>query len=474
MNRPFVYRGVQRPGVFQRCAAACPAGGCARHNWAFSIELPVGPNKQRRQITKSGYPTGKDAMEAREDVRKNYRDGRISGDLSKDVKTWLTECLNDRARRGELEDSTLLVYRLHAGYLIGKVGHLKLAKLTGLDLSRVYTELVEERDAEIKRVKKLNARLAEEAERENARRKAAGQRRRVRAVRHPVPRPLSPATIARLNAMVSGCLRIAVKVGLISRNVAADAQLPKVKRKKVKPVSLEQYGTFLDRLETDYRLLVEYVAADEPELPDLATRRRMVRGRMFPLVVVAGFSGLRRGELAGLRWSDIDLDTGKIVVAVQRVSVGYQVSQREPKTEAGEDRIVFLDVDALALVKEWNLVQSAELAALGLPTENPDRNVFTRPDGAPYHPEYVTREVKKLATEAGLSETKLHGLRHFRAATLISSGADISAVSKTMGHSSISVTSDIYGSLFDRAGKELADRAAHLVPRANRRAKTDS
>ena len=77
--------------------------------------------------------------------------------------------------------------------------------------------------------------------------------------------------------------------------------------------------------------------------------------------------------------------------------------------------------------------------------------------------------VKRTLVRHGLTDSKLHDLRHFRASALISTGADIAQVSKTIGHKNISVTSDLYGNLFDKAGKDLAERAAGLVPRQGRR-----
>jgi integrase len=94
--------------------------------------------------------------------------------------------------------------------------------------------------------------------------------------------------------------------------------------------------------------------------------------------------------------------------------------------------------------------------------------VFTREDGLPYHPEYLSKVYQRLATRAGMRTTKLHGHAPL---PLISTGADIAVVSKELGHSSITVTSDIYGHLFDKAAKNMAMRAAKLVPRGTKAAK---
>jgi integrase len=91
--------------------------------------------------------------------------------------------------------------------------------------------------------------------------------------------------------------------------------------------------------------------------------------------------------------------------------------------------------------------------------------VFTHEDGRPLHPDYVTKVVKRALRQNGLPGSRLHDLRHFRASALISTGADIAAVSKVMGHKTIAITSDLYGNLFDKAGREMAAKAAGIVPR---------
>jgi integrase len=216
-----------------------------------------------------------------------------------------------------------------------------------------------------------------------------------------------------------------------------------VERKKVRPPTPEGYGSMLDAI---------------------------VGERLYAFVLAAGHSGRRRGELAGLQWGDIDLATGRIVVHRQRTTVGYEVREKTPKSEAGEERVVYLDDGTLAVLTQWRQQQAAEREKWGSAYHDGDY-VFTREDGRPYHPDYLTKVYKRLATRAGLRTTKLHGMRHFRASALISTDTDISAVSKEMGHSTISVTSDLYGHLFEKASKRMAKRAAKLVPRAKKATK---
>ena len=187
----------------------------------------------------------------------------------------------------------------------------------------------------------------------------------------------------------------------------------------------------------------------------------------YALILIAGYSGLRRGELCGLKWEHIDMVTGRIVLGPQRTSVGYKIVVGEAKTEAGDERIVWLDSDALAALKVWRLQQRKEKLAWGADYTN-EGYVFTREDGEPLHPDRV-KVVKLTLVRHGLTKSKLHDLRHFRASALISSGVEIAKVSKIMGHKNISVTNDLYGNLSTKPARPHRSRAQGIVPRKKRR-----
>ncbi|MFI5495276.1 tyrosine-type recombinase/integrase [Actinoplanes sp. NPDC051859] len=436
MNRPFIYRGRPVAGVFQRCTKDCPAEICMRHRWAYTIELPAGADGIRRQRTKSGFTTGKDAMEARADLAKSHRDGTLAQDDRKTLSQWLDEWLEGKTTRKEIGRSTRRGYSDNIEkYIKPKLGAKKLRDLRGLDLTRFYETIMADREKERATALARNEEIAAEEKRINDARQLAGKRRPKRLARVAVPRTLAAASVARIHACLSGALGDAVP-DLVPRNVAKDAKLPQAKKRKVKPPKPEQLGGFLDAAHQE---------------------------RLYPLLVLAGYSGLRRGELVGLKWDDLDMATGRIVVARQISSVGYQLEEKDAKSEAGQDRVVFIDQVVREILTGWAATQLTEKAMWGEAHQDGGW-MFTREDGQPLHPDRVTKVSSRLLRRHGLDAT-LHGLRHFWASALISSGADISAVSKAMGHASISVTSDIYGSLFDKASAEMATRAAALIPR---------
>lgn len=435
MNRPFIYRGEKVSGVSQRCAEDCPPDKCTQHRWSYLIELP-GPNGQRRQFTKSGFATGKEAKVARDDVAKAYRDRTLAADDKRTLASWLDEWLPGKVTRKEISRSTARGYSDNIkNHIVPKLGAKKLRDLRGIDLTRFYEEIIAERDKAREAANARNEELAAEAKKVNDARVLAGKVRMVPAKRVPVPRPLSAPTVARIHACLSGALGDAVP-HLIPRNVAKDAKLPKAKKRKVKPPEPEQFGAFLDAAQHE---------------------------RLYPLLVLAGYSGLRRGELVGLKWSDLDMATGRIIMSRQITSVGYATAEEDAKSEAGQDRRVFVDRVVVEILTAWAATQVTEKAMWGDAYQDGGW-MFTREDGQPVHPDRVTKVASRLLRRHGLDAT-LHSLRHFWAAALISSGADISAVSKAMGHASITVTNDIYGSLFDKANAEMAQRAAATIPR---------
>lgn len=333
MNRPFVYRGRPVAGVIQRCKASCP-DPCGLHKWAYSIELP-GQNGKRRQPTKSGFATGKEAMQARADVAKQPRDGTLPSDDKKTVGQWMDEWLPRKISRGEIEDTTARGYSDNIRkYIKPKLGHIKLRDLRGIDLTRFYAEIAADRARERAAAIARNTELEAEAKQINDARRLAGKGRMVAPKRVAVPRTLSPSSIARIHACLSGALGDAVP-DLVPRNVAKDAKLPQVTKKKVKPPQPERMGAFLDEVHHE---------------------------RLYPLLVVAGYSGLRRGELVGLQWGDLDMATGRLVIGRQVVSVGYNLVVRDTKSEAGQDRVVFLDSVVREVLTSWAATQVAEKA----------------------------------------------------------------------------------------------------------------
>ena len=191
---------------------------------------------------------------------------------------------------------------------------------------------------------------------------------------------------------------------------------------------------------------------------------------LFALWWLAGLRGLRRGELCGLRWSDIDLDRGVLTIERNRTTIGYQVVEGAPKTSAGR-RAVALDkrsVDILRIHRRYEQDRKAEAVENGKPWTDTGY-VFTRRDGKPINPNYATTRFAILVRRAGLPPVRLHDLRHGAASLAHEAGADLKTLQDLLGHSSIVVTADTYTSVLPQIQRRCADATALLVLNAARR-----
>jgi integrase len=244
------------------------------------------------------------------------------------------------------------------------------------------------------------------------------------------------STVRHIHTTLRRILTIAVKDELIPTNPALVADLPAENKGQVKhwePVNLQK---FLER----------------------CGRHRL--GAVFELTM---YTGQRRGEICGLRWSDIDDAERTITVSHNRVSVdGRIIKQADPKTRAGR-RTVDLPDQAVAALIAWKFHQDQERenaaeAWIG------DDHVFTMEDGRALNPSYVTRLFDQLRKQGEeLSKLTPHSLRHSYASALAAAGVQIAVASKLMGHSSISITADLYTHMFRDTARADVNKAANLI-----------
>ena len=246
-----------------------------------------------------------------------------------------------------------------------------------------------------------------------------------------------PVTVRRILTLLGTIFASAVKDELIAVNPALGADKPALNEGPVKVWEPDDVRTFLMRC-SQHRL-----------------------GALFEIAVL---TGLRRGEITGLRWSDVDLATRKVTVRRSRVSVrGHVLEQATTKTKAGL-RTVPLSDAAVGALLSWQLRQVEEAEAAQEAWET-DGHVFTMEDGRPLDPSYVTRTFQQLRKGPGgeLPPLTFHGLRHSAVSLMLASGADIAVVSKLMGHASIAITADVYSHLVGTIAQKAVDGAANLI-----------
>lgn len=172
---------------------------------------------------------------------------------------------------------------------------------------------------------------------------------------------------------------------------------------------------------------------------------------------------MRRGELCGLRWSDVDLPARKLHVRVQLVQVGKEIIEGTIKTDAGQDRVVELSDRAVAAMVAWQIQQAGEREKWGDAYQQSGR-VFTYEDGRQLRPGYPSKLFDQLVTKAEFRRMRFHDLRHLHASLMLAAGEDMAIVSKSMGHATSQITRDLYAHMVGDAARTAVEGAAGILP----------
>ena len=412
---------MHRGSVFRRCGcrdqatgrllgARCPGLSSRRHGtWYFSAELPS-PAGDRRRVRRGGFATKAAAVAALEALA-SPAPGLVQGLRTGEwLERWLTSRVSLRA-------STSRGYAAHVrGYLVPYLGGIPLAELTPADVQGMFTAII-----------RGDAALG---------------------------RPVSAATLRRIHATLRAALNAAVRAGLISVNPGRWPELPPVAR----PRPQVWTPAMTQRWELDgWRPVVGVWTAGQT-----AQFLQLVRGhRLYAQFLLIALRGLRRGEAAGLRWTDLDLDAGTLTVTGQLQQLGGRLVAGPPKSEAGW-RVVALDRTTIAALRAHHARQQAERAAAG--TRRTETGyVFTTRTGKPVGPDRLTRLFRRLVAGSGLPPVTLHGLRHGAATLALAAGTDLKVVQDQLGHSTITLTADTYTSVLPETARAAADRTAALL-----------
>ena len=231
--------------------------------------------------------------------------------------------------------------------------------------------------------------------------------------------PLAPASVLSYHRTLSSVLARAVKWGYIQTNPADAAE---------KPSLGSHEAAFLE--ETDARRLLELLQ-NEP-----------IRWRA--LVTFDLLSGLRRGELLGPRWQDVDLDAHTITIRqTSNYLPGKGVYVSTPKT-VGSARPLMLSTAAIMMLLEYKQWQDHQREMVGDAWEDQDGRVFTNELGTPVFPDSMTQWFSGFIARSGMPKVTVHSLRHTYATLMIADGVPLVVVSKQLGHTQTSTTANIY------------------------------
>ena len=222
---------------------------------------------------------------------------------------------------------------------------------------------------------------------------------------------------------------------MVARNVAALVDRPKQVRHEIKPLTPEQARAFLEE----------------------------AKGTRFEaLFILALTTGMRQGELLGLRWQDVDLDGSRLHIRQTLCSHGGKLTFGEPKTHRSQ-RAITLGAATVAGLRSHRIRQAEERLAAG-PAWQDYGLVFTTRVGTPVEASnLVNREFKPLLREAGLPTIRFHDLRHSCATYLLSRNKHIKKVQELLGHSQSGITMDTYSHLLPGMQDELAEEMDRLL-----------
>ncbi len=168
-------------------------------------------------------------------------------------------------------------------------------------------------------------------------------------------------------------------------------------------------------------------------------------------------TGCCRREVLGLRWEDMDFMGCRLHICNSVLhSSDIGVYQSTPKTKTSV-RWVAVPPETIKLLREWKNYQAKEATHLGDYYRNNDDLLFTQDDGSPMHPDSVTTYLDRFSKKYGLSHINPHKFRHTMASMLIFNHVDPVSVSKRLGHSQVSTTTDIYAHIMEEADQRSAD-----------------
>lgn len=304
------------------------------------------------------------------------------------LESWLTEVV-----RGTVRPRTFVSYRYVVDlHLVPGLGNLPLATLSPADVQAF-----------------LNAKAAS---------------------------GLSPRTVGYLRGVLRGALGQAERTDLVGRNVARLARPPRIPRRRVSPLSVEEVRTFLATITGD---------------------------RLEALYLVALGVGLRQGEILGLRWSDLDLECGTLTVRHALARIEGRLVLVEPKS-ATSRRVVPLPGFVRDALVAHRAYQATERLPLRPAPPDPFADlVFVTTHGTPLDGITITRRFQRLLADAGLPRQRFHDLRHACASLLLAQGVPARVVMETLGHSEISLTLNTYSHVMPSVGREAADRMDQLL-----------
>ena len=374
------------------------------NTWSFIVDVKPEGAPGRDQLRRGGFTTKREAQNALTDALANLQGGVFAKPQKLTVATYLDAWLAAMTTAGR-RPTTLHGYRRHIeAHVIPALGDHQLQLLTALDLDRLYADLIA-----------------------NGRKNGNGG--------------LSPRTVRYIHSILRKALSDAERKGIIVRNVATLASPPSTS--STRPPEMRVWTPAQTR---------EFLAL---AFENTGTQPYALLFRL------ATTTGMRRGELCGLRWNDTDLDTGRLSIRHQITTAGEHVIEADVKTNRAR-RVIDVDEQTISRLRAHRTEQLQLRLAVGSGWNNNDL-VFCQPDGRPLHPNTVSQAFDRLIARSHLPRIRFHDLRHGHASQLLAAGVNAKVVSERLGHASVAFTLDTYAHVMPGQQRAAAIAAAALI-----------
>jgi integrase len=399
--------------VFKRCSRCgrrvkqrtCSKCGTVSFSWAFVVDVGRDGNGDRIQQSRMGFASKKAAERALHELVTSLHQGTYVeassvtlGEFLRDE--WLPATAPPRVKFETWQDRR----RNLETYVIPRLGDVPLQDLNAANLNRLYSELL----------------------RTGRVRKRGG---------------LSPTSVRRIHSMLRKSLNDAVRWGRLSRNPTGRADPP-----SLRVVQASRRRSMNTWSEVDLRCFLDSTSEHD----------------LHAMWVFAATTGVRRSELLGVRWSDLNLVARTAVIrqTVTPSEEGYRPGEDQKSFESW--RTIHLDRRTCLVLQEHRVEQERLREMMG-PGWQDNRLVFPQQDGSWWNPPAISLAFRRASDRAGVPRIRLHDLRHTHASLLLAAGVNPKVVSERLGHSSVAFTLDSYAHVMPGMQPDAAELFVELV-----------
>lgn len=428
-------------------------GSVHRHGskWQYKFRSPQSDpaTGQFPWITKSGFATEKDAWRACRAAMKEAEEGSAIHPTGLTIAQFFDQWF--AGVQPTLDATTWQSWHDYARlYVTPRIGGVRLQQLDEPQLLKLYGALLKEGRIKPDHDSLMYARWSERiangedpTPREISEScgtsihaaRAAVARYKTGVVPKPRSPGLAPKTVRNIHTMIHRALADAVAWKYIRDNPASRVKPPKKPRSRRPVWNSAQAQTFLRSIADD---------------------------RFAALFLLEVTTGVRRGQICGLKWPDVNLDNQQITVHDNRVVVAGRTVDKAGGKTANADQTIAIDRATVAALRRWRTLQESERKLFGR-DHNTGNYVFTYEDGRPPHPDSIRQRFYRLANAAGLPQITFHDLRHSYVTIALRAGVNPKVMSERIGHSDVGYFLQTYAHVSPDDDRDAAEKAAGFV-----------